>query len=234
MSWTSAISGRLIVRTGERMGVLPDDRPGTVETFVIAWKWGQYLGDDALHRGVDVCVSSWRRAAPDTFPTMAKAGGNYLNWQLSLIEARRNGYVEGIMLDAAGFVSEGSGENIFIVREGVVYTPPISAGILGGITRDSVIRWATWATRCGSRSAARVSLHGRRAVLQRHGRRDHAGPIGRPHSGRRGQPGSRHPGGAGPVSGDRSGPGPRPVRVADAGARAGGRREMTDGRPRCV
>jgi branched-chain amino acid aminotransferase len=130
----------VVIRTGERMGVLPDDKPGTIETFVIAWKWGQYLGDDALARGVDVCVSSWRRAAPDTYPTLAKAGGNYLNGQLSLMEARANGYVEGIMLDAAGFVSEGTGENIFVVREGVVYTPPMSAGILGGITRDTVMR----------------------------------------------------------------------------------------------
>jgi branched-chain amino acid aminotransferase len=130
----------VVIRTGERMGVLPDDRPSTIETFVIAWKWGSYLGDEALARGVDVCVSSWRRAAPDTFPTLAKAGGNYLNGQLSLMEARANGYVEGIMLDAAGYVSEGTGENIFVVREGVVYTPPISAGILGGITRDTVTR----------------------------------------------------------------------------------------------
>jgi branched-chain amino acid aminotransferase len=132
----------LVVRTGERMGVMPDDRASSVETFIIATQWGRYLGDDALQKGVDVCVSSWRRPAPDTFPTMAKAGGNYLNSQLSLLEARQHGYTEGIMLDAAGFVSEGSGENVFAVRDGIVYTPPISAAILGGITRDSVIRVA--------------------------------------------------------------------------------------------
>jgi branched-chain amino acid aminotransferase len=131
----------VVMRTGERMGVMPEDQPASVETFIIAWTWGsQYLGDDAMARGVDVCVSSWRRAAPDTFPTLAKAGGNYLNGQLSLMEARANGYVEGIMLDAAGYVSEGTGENIFVVRNGVVYTPPVAAGILGGITRDTVIR----------------------------------------------------------------------------------------------
>lgn len=130
----------LVVRTGDRMGVMPDDRHTSVETFIIATQWGRYLGDDALQKGVDVCVSSWRRAAPDTFPTMAKAGGNYLNSQLSLLEARQHGYTEGIMLDASGFVSEGSGENVFVVREGIVYTPPISAAILGGVTRDSVIR----------------------------------------------------------------------------------------------
>ena len=132
----------VVVRTGERMGVLPDDRGNTVETFIIAWKWGQLLGDDALARGVDVCVSSWRRAAPDTFPTLAKAGGNYLSSQLGVMEARANGFVEAIMLDTAGYVSEGSGENVFVVRDGTVYTPPMSAAILGGITRDTVMRLA--------------------------------------------------------------------------------------------
>jgi len=133
----------VVIRTGERMGVMPEDRSSAVETFIIAVKWGVYLGEEALSRGVDVGVSSWRRAAPDTFPTLAKAGGNYLNGQLSLMEAKANGYVEGIMLDAAGYVSEGTGENIFIVRDGVVHTPPMSAGILGGITRDTVIRILT-------------------------------------------------------------------------------------------
>jgi branched-chain amino acid aminotransferase len=95
-----------------------------------------------LEKGVDVCVSSWRRAAPDTIPTMAKAGGNYLSSQLSVVEARQHGYSEGIMLDSFGFVSEGSGENVFLVRDNVVYTTPVSAGILNGITRDTVIRLA--------------------------------------------------------------------------------------------
>lgn len=129
----------ITVRTGERMGVMPEDRHDSVETFIVARPWGQYLGDEALQKGVDVCVSSWRRAAPDTFPTLAKAGGNYLNSQLSLLEARQHGYAEGIMLDAFGHISEGSGENVFAFREGVIYTPPIAAAILGGITRDSVI-----------------------------------------------------------------------------------------------
>jgi branched-chain amino acid aminotransferase len=132
----------VVIRTGDRMGVLPENTDGAVETFVIAVKWGRYLGDEALQRGVDVCVSSWRRAAPDTFPTLAKAGGNYLNGQLSLLEARANGFVEGIMLDSFGFVSEGTGENVFVVRDGVVHTPPVSSGILGGITRDSVLHIA--------------------------------------------------------------------------------------------
>lgn len=128
------------IRTGEEMGVLATRAP--IETFIIPWIWGRYLGDDALTNGVDVCVSSWRRPAPDTTPTLAKAGGNYLNSQLSKMEARMNDYVEGIMLDSFGFVAEGSGENLFVVRDGALYTSPISAGILNGVTRDSVIQIA--------------------------------------------------------------------------------------------
>jgi branched-chain amino acid aminotransferase len=130
----------VVVRTGEQMGVLPLGVP--IETFIIAWRWGAYLGPDALANGVDVCVSSWRRAAPDTFPALAKAGGNYLNSQLSKMEARVDGYAEGIGLDSFGFVAEGSGENLFLVRDEVVYTSPLAAGILNGITRDSVARIA--------------------------------------------------------------------------------------------
>jgi branched-chain amino acid aminotransferase len=128
------------LRAGEQMGVFPLNAP--VEVFIIPWIWGAYLGQAGLTDGVDVCVSSWRRAAPDTFPAMAKAGGNYLNSQLSLMEARLNGYSEGIMLDSFGFVSEGSGENLFIVRDGKMFTSPIGAGILHGITRDTVRRIA--------------------------------------------------------------------------------------------
>jgi branched-chain amino acid aminotransferase len=130
----------IVVRTGETMGFYPINVP--VEVFIIAWKSAPYLGPEALEKGVDVCVSSWRRAAPDTIPTMAKAGGNYLSSQLSVVEARQHGYSEGIMLDSFGFVSEGSGENVFLVRDNVVYTTPVSAGILNGITRDTVIRLA--------------------------------------------------------------------------------------------
>ena len=131
----------VVIRTGQQMGILALDVP--VETFIIAWRWGRYLGDDALQNGVDVCVSSWRRPAADTFPALAKAGGNYLNSQLSKMEARVDRYVEGIMLDTSGFVSEGTGENLFLIRDGVIYTSPLSAGILHGITRDSVIRIAS-------------------------------------------------------------------------------------------
>jgi len=129
------------MRTGEEMGVLGTRQP--VETFIIPWIWGRYLGAEALEAGVDVCVSSWRRPAPDTLPALAKAGGNYLNSQLSKMEARASDYVEGIMLDSFGFVAEGSGENLFVVRDEVLYTAPLGSSILGGITRDSVIRIAT-------------------------------------------------------------------------------------------
>jgi branched-chain amino acid aminotransferase len=131
----------LVIRTGERMGIFPDAE--AIETFVIPAVWGRYLGDEGMERGVDVCVSSWQRAAPNTFPTMAKAGGNYLSSQLSLLEARANGFAEGIMLDAFGRVSEGSGENVFLVRDEVLYTPRLASAILPGITRASVLQIAT-------------------------------------------------------------------------------------------
>ena len=127
----------IAMRTGETMGVYGANVP--VEVFVIAWKSGPYLGHEAMANGADVRVSSWRRAAPDTFPTMAKAGGNYLNSQLSKMEARADQYAEGIMLDSFGFVSEGSGENLFAVRDGCLYTAPLAAGILQGITRNSIV-----------------------------------------------------------------------------------------------
>lgn len=131
----------LAVRSGQEMGVLPTNAP--VETFIICWHWGAYLGADALEQGVDATVSSWRRAAPGTFPVLAKAGGNYLNSQLSKMEARQNGYVEGIMLDVNGHVSEGSGENLFLIRDKVLYTAPLAASILQGITRDAVMSIAS-------------------------------------------------------------------------------------------
>ena len=130
----------VVVRTGEQMGFYPVGVP--VECFIICWKWGSYLGHDALANGVDVRVSSWRRAAPDTFPTMAKAGGNYLNSQLSKVEAKQDDYSEGIMLDSFGFIAEGSGENLFLVRDGVLFTSQMSNGILHGITRDAVMTLA--------------------------------------------------------------------------------------------
>ena len=115
---------------------------GPVEVAVAAVEFGAYLGEEGLRHGIDVCVSSWTRAAANTFPTAAKAGGNYLNSQLIAMEAKRNGYAEGIALAADGTLSEGSGENLFIVRRGVLYTPPAAASILVGITRDTVFALA--------------------------------------------------------------------------------------------
>ena len=122
------------------VGVNPLKNP--VEIYLLAWEWGKYLGDEALRQGVDVCISSWQRIAPNTLPTMAKAAANYMNAQLIKMEALTNGYVEGISLDSAGQVSEGSGENIFVIHDGKMITPPLSASVLPGITRDSVITLA--------------------------------------------------------------------------------------------
>lgn len=119
------------------IGVNPLGCP--VDVAIAVWEWGAYLGAEALEKGIDVCVSSWRRPAPDTSPTMAKSGGNYLNSQLIKLEAIANGYVEGIALEANGTVSEGSGENIFLVRDDVIYTTPLSSAILPGVTRNSIM-----------------------------------------------------------------------------------------------
>jgi len=122
------------------LGVDPSHCP--VDVAIAVWPWGQYLGPEALQKGVSVCVSSWQRLAPNTMPAMAKAGANYMNSQLIKMEAISHGYVEGIALDTSGHVSEGSGENIFLVRNGALITPTFAASILPGITRRSIIRLA--------------------------------------------------------------------------------------------
>jgi len=114
-----------------------------VESYIIVWEWGRYLGEGATEKGVEVCVSSWTRSAPNTHPTMAKAGGNYLSSILIKMEAITNGFTEGVALDTQGYVSEGSGENIFLVRSGKLYTPALGNAVLPGITRSSVITLAT-------------------------------------------------------------------------------------------
>jgi branched-chain amino acid aminotransferase len=130
----------LVLRGYGDVGVLPFANP--VETYIACWEWGKYLGEEALAEGVDVCVSSWTRIAPNTLPALAKAGANYMNSQLIRMEAQMNGYAEGIALDASGYVSEGSGENVFVVRDGKILTPPLGASVLPGITRDSVMQLA--------------------------------------------------------------------------------------------
>jgi len=122
------------------MGVNPLNNP--VETVIAVWEWGAYLGEEALSEGVDVHVASWSRMAPNTFPSMAKAGGNYLNAALVKMDAVLNGYTEGIMLTTDGHVAEGSGENLFVVHNGTLFTAPIALSILPGITRHSVITLA--------------------------------------------------------------------------------------------
>lgn len=121
-------------------GVYPLNNP--IESWIAAWQWGKYLGEEALEAGIDVCVSSWTRITSNSLPTMAKAGANYMNSQLIKMEAKLGGFSEGIALDDRGYVSEGSGENIFLVNNGKLITPPLGASVLPGITRDSVIKIA--------------------------------------------------------------------------------------------
>jgi branched-chain amino acid aminotransferase len=130
----------IVFRGYEELGVNPFANP--VNVSIIVWPWGKYLGEEALENGVDVCVSTWNRIAPNTLPALAKCGANYMNSQLIKMEAVLSGYVEGIALDNAGYVSEGSGENLFIVRNGTLVTPPLGASVLPGITRDCVIHHA--------------------------------------------------------------------------------------------
>lgn len=119
-------------------GVNPFGSP--IDTYIATWQWGKYLGEEALENGIDVCVSSWTRITSNSMPAMAKAGANYMNSQLIKMEAILGGFSEGIALDDRGYVSEGSGENIFLVNNGKLITPPLGASILPGITRDSVLQ----------------------------------------------------------------------------------------------
>jgi branched-chain amino acid aminotransferase len=130
----------IVLRGYGEAGVNPFNSP--IEVYIANYPWGKYLGHGA-DEGVDVCVSSWTRIAPNTLPAMAKSGANYMNSQLIKMEAILNGYVEGIALDANGYVSEGSGENLFVVRQGTLYTAPLGNSVLPGITRDSVMRIAS-------------------------------------------------------------------------------------------
>jgi branched-chain amino acid aminotransferase len=130
----------LVYRGYDTLGVNP--LPNPVDAAILVWEWGAYLGKDALESGVDMKISTWARMAPNTLPAMAKATANYANSALIKMEALADGYSEGIALDVSGNVSEGSGQNVFIVRDGAIYTPPLSASILGGITRDSIIALA--------------------------------------------------------------------------------------------
>ena len=127
----------LLYRGYYALGVFPDQCP--IDAVVMPLRWGKYLGDEALERGIEVCVSSWGRMAPNTLPALAKSGANYMNSQLIKIDAIRLGFEEGIALDMHGYVSEGSGENIFLVRDGTLHTPPLCSSILPGITREAIL-----------------------------------------------------------------------------------------------
>ena len=120
-----------------QMGVSPLNCP--LQTIIAVWEWGAYLGEEAARNGIDVCVSSWRRLAPNTMPSLAKAGANYMNSQLMKMEAVLGGFAEAIALEIDGYVAEGSGENVFIVKDGGIVTPPSGASILPGITRHAAI-----------------------------------------------------------------------------------------------
>jgi branched-chain amino acid aminotransferase len=130
----------IALRAFGEMGV--NGLKNAVDVYLACWEWGKYLGPEAINDGVDVCISSWTRIAPNTLPALAKAGANYMNSQLIKMEAMVNGYAEGIALDDSGHISEGSGENIFVVRDGKIVTPPIGASVLPGITRDTILTLA--------------------------------------------------------------------------------------------
>ena len=130
----------VVYRGYGQLGVNPFPCP--VDVAIMVWDWGRYLGKEALEAGVDVCVSSWTRIAPNTLPAMAKTAANYMNSQLVKMEAVTAGYVEGIALDTEGYLSEGSGENLFLVKNGTLLTPPLVSSVLPGITRDSVLQLA--------------------------------------------------------------------------------------------
>jgi branched-chain amino acid aminotransferase len=130
----------MVVRGYGAAGMVPFESP--IEVYIPVWPWGTYLGADALAKGIDACVSTWHRMAPNTTPAVAKIAGNYLGGQLIKMEALRNGYDEGLALGPDGLLSEGSGQNVFLVRDGVLYTPPVDGTLLPGITRTSVIALA--------------------------------------------------------------------------------------------
>lgn len=182
----------LVWRGYGELGVFPLNNP--VEVMVAAIEWGTYLGADALENGVDVAVSSWARVAPNTLPAMAKAGGNYLSSQLIVMEAQRHGYAEGIALDVSGNLSEGSGENLFVVRDGVIFTPPVHRRAAAGHhpRHDYDAGPAPGLRGARAKPAARGAVPGRRVVLHRYGRRGLADPLGRRDDNRRGQARANH------------------------------------------
>ena len=181
----------IILRGYGEAGVNPFNSP--TEVYIINYPWGKYLGGES--EGCDVCVSSWTRIAPNTLPAMAKSGANYMNSQLIKMEAIVNGYAEGIALDVNGYVSEGSGENVFIVHRDKLITAPLGNSVLPGITRDSVLQIARdLGIPIVEQMIPREMLYiCRRSILHRHGGGGHADPLGRQDQSRQGQQSARSP-----------------------------------------
>ena len=178
----------LVFRGYGTMGLFPLD--ARVDVAIAVWEWGAYLGEEGKENGIRAKVSSWRRISPDSLIPQAKAGGQYLNSVLAKIETHKAGYDEAILLDDHGHVCEGSGENIYVVREGVIYTPPQTASILDGINRRTAIRIAARPRLRGRRARPRPrrALHRRRDLHERHRRRARSGARSRRPHDRRGAP----------------------------------------------
>ena len=188
-----ATSGRSIYRGYDSLGVNP--APCPVDVAIMLWEWGAYFTKEAIEEGLDVKISTWARNAPNTTPAMAKSVANYANAQLIKMEAIADGYAEGIALDTQGNLSEGSGQNLFIVRDGVIYTPPIGNSVLSGITRDSVMTIARdLGFEVREQTLPREMLYiADEVFFVGHGRRGHAHPVGGPDQGRPRPPRARSP-----------------------------------------
>ena len=177
----------IVIRGYGDIGVNPLNNP--IDVYIACWVWGKYLGEEALAEGVDVCVSSWNRLAPNTLPTLAKAGANYMNSQLIKMEALANGYSEGIALDTCGLRQRRIGrKHLRGARRQDSDTPPLANSVLPGITRDTVLHLAQGPRHSDRRNhgPARDAVHRRRGILLRHGGRDHADPLHRSHPDRQG------------------------------------------------
>ena len=212
----AATSARSIFRGYDSLTL--DPRPCPVEAAVIVWEWNQMMGADALEKGIDVGVSSWTRLAPNTLPALAKGSANYANSALIKMQAMLDGYADAVALDESGLLSEGSGQNLFLVRDNVIYTPSLGSSVLQGITRDTVM---TLAKDLGFElretvDSARVPVPRRRGVLLRHGRRNHPGPLVRQDHGRQRQARADHRGPAAAVFRDFARRSPGYPRLADA------------------
>ena len=212
----------------EKLGVCP--KGNTIHLMVAAWAWGAYLGEEGLKRGIRVKTSSYTRHHVNITMTQAKAVSNYTNSILANMEALDDGYDEALLLDASGFVSEGAGENLFVIKNGVVYTPDLSAGALNGITRNTDLRDLQRPRPEAGRKAhhARRGLHLRRGLLHRHRRRGDADPRARPHRARRGLARADHREDPERVLRHRQRPQSEVRRMADQGLNAHGNRTIRE------